>query len=153
MTEATASARATHEEKGTGRMEFSVKKFDLLEELDSMLIVCLGWGPLIWEPRDLPLRGGWFADGPFLPIEFARQSIDGRITLVLVPRTFPLVRSFWKPMSVSTVKEARKTLGHRECEHKEKPETCADYWPRGCKTESVGRTVGKWAKGLQKLMR
>src|ERR1700722_14518267 len=33
MTEATASARATHEEKGTGPMEFSVKKFDLLEEL------------------------------------------------------------------------------------------------------------------------
>src|SRR5580700_5474059 len=34
MTEATASARATHEEKGIGPMEFSVKKFDLLEELD-----------------------------------------------------------------------------------------------------------------------
>jgi DNA polymerase-3 subunit beta len=33
MTEATASARAAHEEKGTGPMEFSVKKFDLLEEL------------------------------------------------------------------------------------------------------------------------
>jgi hypothetical protein len=33
MTEATASARATHEEKGTGPMEFRVKKFDLLEEL------------------------------------------------------------------------------------------------------------------------
>ena len=33
MTEATASARATQEEKGTGPMEFSVKKFDLLEEL------------------------------------------------------------------------------------------------------------------------
>src|SRR6201981_3999818 len=33
MTEATASARATHEEKGTGPMEFSVKKFDLLKEL------------------------------------------------------------------------------------------------------------------------
>ena len=34
MTEATASARATQEEKGTGPMEFSVKKFDLLEELN-----------------------------------------------------------------------------------------------------------------------
>ena len=33
MTEAIASARATHEEKGFGPMEFSVKKFDLLEEL------------------------------------------------------------------------------------------------------------------------
>src|SRR6202163_792308 len=34
MTEATASARATQEEKGTGPMEFSVKKFDLQEELE-----------------------------------------------------------------------------------------------------------------------
>src|SRR5271154_6629639 len=33
MPEATASARSTQEEKGTGPMEFSVKKFDLLEEL------------------------------------------------------------------------------------------------------------------------
>src|SRR6201987_4525303 len=33
MTEAKESARATPEEKGTGPMEFSVKKFDLLEEL------------------------------------------------------------------------------------------------------------------------
>jgi hypothetical protein len=114
-----------------------------------MLIVCLGWGSLIWEPRDLPLRGAWFADGPFLPIEFARQSINGRMTLVLVPKTFPLVRSLWKPMSVSTLKEARWALGQRECQHKEKPETCVDYWPRGCKNESVARTVGKWAKGLQ----
>jgi hypothetical protein len=36
MTEATASARATHEEKGTGPMEFSVKKFELLEELQTL---------------------------------------------------------------------------------------------------------------------
>src|SRR5580704_13596436 len=34
MTEATAPARATQEEKGTGPMEFSVKKYDLLEELE-----------------------------------------------------------------------------------------------------------------------
>src|SRR5271154_6235616 len=33
MTEATASARSTQEEKGPYEMEFSVKKFDLLEEL------------------------------------------------------------------------------------------------------------------------
>src|SRR5271157_1100451 len=33
MTETTATARATQEERGTGPMEFSVKKFDLQEEL------------------------------------------------------------------------------------------------------------------------
>src|SRR6202142_3306389 len=34
MTEATPSARATQEEKGTGPMEFRVKEFDLLGELN-----------------------------------------------------------------------------------------------------------------------
>jgi len=71
------------------------------------------------------------------------------MTLVLVPETFPLVRSLWMPMSVATLREARRALGLRECERKENPETCVDYWPRGCKNEFVARTVGKWAKGLQ----
>ena len=114
-----------------------------------MLIACLGWGSLVWDPRDLPVQGNWFCDGPFLPIEFARQSMNGRITLVIVPNTFPLVRSLWRPMSVSNLKEARKALGQRECEHHERPDSCVDYWPRGSKNNYVARRVGKWARGLQ----
>ncbi len=113
-----------------------------------MLIACLGWGSLIWKPKGLPVRGEWFHDGPFLPIEFARQSSDGRITLVRVPNTFPLVRSLWAPLAVVNLKEARKVLGLRECPKSSKPENCVDYWPRGSKNKAVARRVGQWAKRL-----
>jgi hypothetical protein len=46
------------------------------------MIVCLGWGSLIWNPKDLPVED-WHGDGPALPVEFARISRGGRLTLVV----------------------------------------------------------------------
>ena len=114
-----------------------------------MLIACLGWGSLVWDPRELPVRGDWFADGPFLPIEFARQSSNGRMTLVIVPNGFPLVRSLWKPMDASNLKEARTALGVRECSGNPKPESCVDYWQRDRKNRLSRKFIDKWAKALQ----
>jgi hypothetical protein len=48
-----------------------------------MTIVILGWGSLVWDPRDLPHYGPWQLEGPMLPIELSRVSTDGRLTLVL----------------------------------------------------------------------
>ena len=50
-----------------------------------MKIAILGWGSLLWQPKDLQFDKeiGWSANGPFLPIEFARISKDGRLTLVI----------------------------------------------------------------------
>lgn len=53
-----------------------------------MKIAILGWGSLIWDPRNLQIdktigQNGWLSDGPMLPIEFARISKYGRLTLVI----------------------------------------------------------------------
>jgi len=41
-------------------------------------IACIGWGSLIWDPRDLLVQREWFKDGALLPVEFARQAFkDG----------------------------------------------------------------------------
>ena len=53
-----------------------------------MKIAILGWGSLIWDSRSLKIDGsignnGWNSNGPYLPIEFARISKNGRLTLVI----------------------------------------------------------------------
>jgi hypothetical protein len=48
-----------------------------------MRITILGWGSLVWDPRDLPREDQWQEGGPSLPIEFSRVSSDARLTLVL----------------------------------------------------------------------
>lgn len=50
-----------------------------------MKIAILGWGSLIWNPQNLNYNTetGWQSEGPILPIEFARISNDGRLTLVI----------------------------------------------------------------------
>ena len=50
-----------------------------------MKIAILGWGSLIWQPKELENDKSfdWKKDGPILPIEFARISKDGRLTLVI----------------------------------------------------------------------
>ena len=78
-----------------------------------MSIVCIGWGSLIWDPRELPIVSAWEADGPMLPVEFARESSDQRITLVLVPSGAP-VPTLWAKLGVKSLEEAKAALSQRE---------------------------------------
>lgn len=78
-----------------------------------MKIACLGWGSLIWDPRNLPVEREWFENGPKLRIEFARQSKDGRLTLVIEPSS-PEVPCLWAVMTVNSVADAHRALVERE---------------------------------------
>jgi len=116
-----------------------------------MVIGCLGWGSLVWNPGDLPIRGPWFPDGPFLPIEFARQSADDRITLVFVrKKQFPLVRSLWTVLALTDIDEAREALRKREEIPKENINKAIGVWrsgqpPRG----EIEKRIDAWAKPLK----
>jgi hypothetical protein len=78
-----------------------------------MKIVFLGWGSLIWCPCDLKTRGEWHRDGPCLPVEFARISENGRLTLVLYPNA-DRVQVLWVYAEVNNLNEAIKNLLIRE---------------------------------------
>lgn len=78
-----------------------------------MKIACIGWGSLIWDPKGLPIRRNWYSDGPILPVEFLRQSRDGRLTLVLSNNATP-VRTLWALMATGDLEIAKDSLRDRE---------------------------------------
>jgi hypothetical protein len=78
-----------------------------------MKIACIGWGSLIWDSKNLLINDYWFNDGPILPLEFARQSKDGRLTLVIHKSSRP-TRTLWALMSTSDINEAKISLCRRE---------------------------------------
>lgn len=92
-----------------------------------MRIACLGWGSLVWDPRDLLIRRKWFSDGPLLPVEFCRKSSDGRITLVVVPEK-PRVRTLWVLSSTEVLGDAIESLRARE----------------GIPERNVSEHIGRW---------
>lgn len=83
------------------------------KQAPNLRIACLGWGSLVWDPRQLPIHREWFKDGPFVPVEFCRQSDDDRITLVIERNSEP-VRVLWAHMLPNTVVCAQKALCARE---------------------------------------
>ena len=111
-----------------------------------MLIACLGWGSLVWDPRELPVRREWFADGPLLPIEFARRSSNDRVTLVLLKKA-PVVRSLWALMSISELQLAKEALADREGATGKDKTKDIGYWSRSGNSAGVGvKEIAEWAK-------
>ena len=52
-------------------------------------------------------------DGPLAPIEFTRQSLDGRVTLV-IDRSAAPVRLLWAQMTTTDLSRAKESLRDRE---------------------------------------
>src|SRR5665213_2395551 len=78
-----------------------------------MAIVCLGWGSLIWDPQGFRTLGEWENDGPSLPLEFARQSGGGRMTLVITDGKH-MVPVLWARLDVPNIDQAVQALADRE---------------------------------------
>ncbi|HEY8878538.1 MAG TPA: hypothetical protein VIN03_13310 [Roseateles sp.] len=78
-----------------------------------MRIACIGWGSLVWKPGVLHCAGPWQMGGPSLPVEFARTSQDGRLTLVLLDGVPPVPTRFVE-LSYATAEQAQEALAGRE---------------------------------------
>lgn len=110
-------------------------------------IACIGWGSLIGNPGCLKTLGQWNCDGPTLSVEFARESSDGRVTLVICPIAKP-VPTRWILLNQHDVQEARLNLGLREYS-KATPKWVNEsigFWDRG-KAKQYGlesETIAAW---------
>jgi len=107
-------------------------------------IACLGWGSLIWEPRDFVIQGQWFEDGPLIPVEFARQSQDGRITLVLVEAR-QMIPSLWAVMEAVDLASAVEALRAREGIPGKNVEKHVCRWSVGQPSPRLIPRLSEWA--------
>jgi hypothetical protein len=84
-----------------------------------MNIAIIGWGSLLWDRRELPLASRWRPDRPELPIEFARISKNGHVTLVirLGQRS---IRAYWALVDAPSLEQARRHLQRREDARRER---------------------------------
>lgn len=116
-----------------------------------MQIACLGWGSLIWNSGSLKLSSGWNSDGPLLPIEFARESLDGRMTLVLLDEA-KQSPSLWAVLTATDIETAKDDLAKREGVPEKSIRYSIGYWDRATGTShgKCSEEISKWAfeKGL-----
>ena len=111
-----------------------------------MKIAFIGGGSLVWNPGDLLLRGEWFKDGPFLPIEFCRHSDNGRLTLV-ISQGKPELRALWALSSAATLAEAVQSLQNREGLRgsQEVKDRNTGVWPADPKHSPAPESIDNWA--------
>ena len=108
-----------------------------------MTIACLGWGSLIWRNEGLCCDQVWRPDGPMLPIEFARMSRGGEVTLVILEGV-PPVPVLWSQMHIQSVAAARENLRIREGRTKRE---WIGYWSMETMEKfPCSDVIGTWAQ-------
>lgn len=78
-----------------------------------MKIGILGYGSLIWSPRNLAVKGDWNNEGIHLPVEFSRIAANGRVVLTLTPEA-ELQKTLWIKSKFSDLIDAIDNLASRE---------------------------------------
>jgi len=76
-------------------------------------IAVIAWGSLLWNTGTLDIRTPWHGDGPALPLEFARISRGGRLTLVLFPNAENRP-TFWAVSNFENLDDSKANLADRE---------------------------------------
>ena len=95
------------------------------------------------------MDGHWHADGPPLPVEFARQSDNGLITLV-VGEGFAPVTTLWSAFNTRDLAEARESLRQRERILPSRASRFIAHWRRGENASSEpAATISRWAGGKE----
>ena len=79
-----------------------------------MKIAILGWGSLLWDPRDLQLATSFTLTGPSLPIEFCRVSKNHRLTLIIDETFGTLCQTYAATSACSELDEAIENLRLRD---------------------------------------
>jgi hypothetical protein len=74
----------------------------------------LGWGSLVWEPRELKTAAIFAPNGPLLPIEFCRVAKDGRLTLAIDETFGDVCTTYSAPSALQTLDAAIENLRKRE---------------------------------------
>jgi hypothetical protein len=77
-------------------------------------IAVLGWGSLVWDPRELQTAAEFVADGPLMPIEFCRISADRRLTLVIDETFGAVCTTYSAPSALQSLDAAIENLRLRE---------------------------------------
>lgn len=108
------------------------------------MIICLGWGSLIWQQGELDISGEWRKDGPEVPVEFLRQSINGRLTLVIEPSS-PKLMVLWAMMQTDDIDVARENLRKREGNTKKE---YIGVWTQDIKSPENIPDLANWAKQI-----
>jgi diadenosine tetraphosphate (Ap4A) HIT family hydrolase len=113
-------------------------------------IAFLGWGSLVWNPRELKISGTWEKDGPCLPIEFARISDNKRLTLVVYPGA-PRVRTLWARAASKDLQSAVNNLAEHERTSVDNIGfvSIPDGSSRCSVTKSILPTIKSWSKQKQ----
>ena len=109
---------------------------------EAIMIVCLGWGSLIWDPRNLKVKDEWKNDGPNIAVEYLRQSQDGRLTLIVNEGGEPLT-VLWAEMDFQNCEEAKENLRTREGKIKK---DFIGFWKSGDQNPSEIPDLGSWAE-------
>ncbi len=94
-------------------LNFRKKMLHIICNCQKFSVVILGWGSLIWNFDGLKIISDWQKEGPFLPIEFARISMDGKLTLV-IKQNSKKVPVLWNLMEFDDLQQAREDLRIRE---------------------------------------